>query len=139
MGWLVNATQRPLYPWERDPVSIVQEATRLCENHVNRQNSFFDILATHTPIQIAIPHPYPHLPSTSTEQCTTRSDTSQYLRTYTVTAHKQSQHIHSHSTQTVTAHTQSQHTNSHSTYTVTAHTQSQHIHRHSTQTDNINN
>ena len=26
MGSEVNATPRPLYPWERDPVSIVQEA-----------------------------------------------------------------------------------------------------------------
>jgi hypothetical protein len=26
MGWVVNATPRPLYPQERDPVSIVQEA-----------------------------------------------------------------------------------------------------------------
>jgi hypothetical protein len=26
MGWLVNATPRPLYPRERDPVPIVQEA-----------------------------------------------------------------------------------------------------------------
>ena len=25
MGWVVNATPRPLYPWERDPVPIVQE------------------------------------------------------------------------------------------------------------------
>ena len=24
--WVVNATPRPLYPWERDPVPIVQEA-----------------------------------------------------------------------------------------------------------------
>ena len=24
-GWVVNATPRPLYPWERDPVPIVQE------------------------------------------------------------------------------------------------------------------
>jgi hypothetical protein len=26
MGWMVNATPRPLYPRERDPVPIVQEA-----------------------------------------------------------------------------------------------------------------
>ena len=26
MGWVVNATPRPLYPQERDPVPIVQEA-----------------------------------------------------------------------------------------------------------------
>ena len=26
MGLVVNATPRPLYPWERDPVPIVQEA-----------------------------------------------------------------------------------------------------------------
>jgi len=26
MGWLVNATTRPLYPLERDTASIVQEA-----------------------------------------------------------------------------------------------------------------
>ena len=26
MGWVVNATPRPLYPWERDPVPIVLEA-----------------------------------------------------------------------------------------------------------------
>jgi len=26
MGWVVNATPRPLYPQERNPVSIVQEA-----------------------------------------------------------------------------------------------------------------
>jgi hypothetical protein len=26
MGWVVNATPRPLNPWERDPVPIVQEA-----------------------------------------------------------------------------------------------------------------
>ena len=26
MGWVVNATPRPLYPWERHPVPIVQEA-----------------------------------------------------------------------------------------------------------------
>ena len=26
MGWVVNATSRPLYPRERDPVTIVQEA-----------------------------------------------------------------------------------------------------------------
>ena len=26
MGLVVNATPRPLYPWERDPVAIVQEA-----------------------------------------------------------------------------------------------------------------
>ena len=26
LGWLVNATPRPLYPRERDPVAIVQEA-----------------------------------------------------------------------------------------------------------------
>ena len=26
MGWVVNATPRPLYPRERDPVPIVQEA-----------------------------------------------------------------------------------------------------------------
>jgi len=26
MGWVVNATTRPLYPRERDPVPIVQEA-----------------------------------------------------------------------------------------------------------------
>jgi hypothetical protein len=25
MGWVVNATPRPLYPRERDPVPIVQE------------------------------------------------------------------------------------------------------------------
>ena len=25
-GWLVNATPRPLYPWDRNPVPIVQEA-----------------------------------------------------------------------------------------------------------------
>jgi len=25
-GWVVNATPRLLYPWERDPVPIVQEA-----------------------------------------------------------------------------------------------------------------
>jgi hypothetical protein len=26
MGWVVNAIPRPLYPWERDQVPIVQEA-----------------------------------------------------------------------------------------------------------------
>jgi len=26
MGWVVNATPRPLYPRERDPVPIVEEA-----------------------------------------------------------------------------------------------------------------
>jgi hypothetical protein len=26
MGWVANATPRPLYPLERDPVPIVQEA-----------------------------------------------------------------------------------------------------------------
>ena len=26
MGWVINATPRPLYPWERDPVPMVQEA-----------------------------------------------------------------------------------------------------------------
>jgi hypothetical protein len=26
MGWVVNATRRPLYPRERDPVPTVQEA-----------------------------------------------------------------------------------------------------------------
>jgi hypothetical protein len=26
MGWMVNSTPRPLYPRERDPVPIVQEA-----------------------------------------------------------------------------------------------------------------
>jgi hypothetical protein len=26
MGWVVNATPQPLYPWERDPVSILLEA-----------------------------------------------------------------------------------------------------------------
>ena len=26
MGWVVNATSRPLYPWERDPVPIVPVA-----------------------------------------------------------------------------------------------------------------
>jgi len=26
MGWVVNATPRPLYPWEIDPAPIVQEA-----------------------------------------------------------------------------------------------------------------
>jgi len=26
MGWVVNATPRPLYPWERDPAHKVQEA-----------------------------------------------------------------------------------------------------------------
>jgi hypothetical protein len=26
MGWVVKATLRPLYPWERDPVPIVLEA-----------------------------------------------------------------------------------------------------------------
>jgi len=26
MGWVVNATPRPLYPQERDPISIVSEA-----------------------------------------------------------------------------------------------------------------
>ena len=26
MGWVVNATPRPFYPRERDPVPIVQEA-----------------------------------------------------------------------------------------------------------------
>ena len=26
MGWVVNATPRPLYPWERHPVPTVQEA-----------------------------------------------------------------------------------------------------------------
>ena len=26
MGWVVNATPRPLYPWERNPVPIVLEA-----------------------------------------------------------------------------------------------------------------
>ena len=26
MGWMVSATPRPLYPRERDPVPIVQEA-----------------------------------------------------------------------------------------------------------------
>jgi len=46
---------RPLYPRERDPVPIVQEATRLREKHVKRQNSFFDILAAHTPRKQ--PHP----------------------------------------------------------------------------------
>jgi hypothetical protein len=25
-GWVFNATPRPLYPWERDPVPIVSEA-----------------------------------------------------------------------------------------------------------------
>lgn len=25
MGWVVNVTLRPLYPWERDPVAILQE------------------------------------------------------------------------------------------------------------------
>jgi hypothetical protein len=25
-GWVVNATPRPLYPWERAPVPIVEEA-----------------------------------------------------------------------------------------------------------------
>ena len=26
MGWVVNATPRPLYPWERDPVTIMGES-----------------------------------------------------------------------------------------------------------------
>ena len=26
MGWVIKATPRPLYPWERYPVPIVQEA-----------------------------------------------------------------------------------------------------------------
>ena len=28
MGWVVNATTRPLYPWEREPVPLVQVAER---------------------------------------------------------------------------------------------------------------
>jgi hypothetical protein len=60
MGWVVNATHRPLYPRERDPVPIVQEASRLREIHVNRQNSFLDILAAHTrTIQTALTRTYP--------------------------------------------------------------------------------
>jgi hypothetical protein len=26
MGWVVNATPRPVYPWKRDPVHVVLEA-----------------------------------------------------------------------------------------------------------------
>jgi hypothetical protein len=36
MGWLVKATPRPLYPGERDPVPIVQDAVRMRKISVPR-------------------------------------------------------------------------------------------------------
>jgi len=31
MGWVFNVTPRSLYPWEREPVAIVQEA--ICKSN----------------------------------------------------------------------------------------------------------